>query len=336
MREITAGKNEDGQRVIRVVSKYLKTAPASFLHRMFRKKNIVLNGRKTDGREILRSGDRIQIYLAEDTVVKFGGPEQTNRSFSEPSVQRDGEKDFQDLIVYEDEDVLIVNKPAGMLAQKAEAGDVSLIDRITGYMIAKGEITPESLATFRPGIVSRLDRNTSGLIPAGKSLAALRDLNELVRNHRIRKIYEAVAVGECRTEGVIRGYWIKDHRSNTVRIQSRPAGDAPEVLTRIRPVSIGKDPLSGDVYSRLEIELLTGKGHQIRAHLASLGFPLCGDVKYGAPATAYRRGQMLHARKLIFPNITEEESSPLASLSGREWMAPYPEDFKRICRDYSL
>ena len=122
MREITAGKNEDGQRVIRVVSKYLKTAPASFLHRMFRKKNIVLNGRKTDGREILRSGDRIQIYLAEDTVVKFGGPEQTNRSFSEPSVQRDGEKDFQDLIVYEDEDVLIVNKPAGMLAQKAEAG----------------------------------------------------------------------------------------------------------------------------------------------------------------------------------------------------------------------
>ena len=332
MREIKVGKNEAGQRLIRIASKYLRTAPDSFLYKMLRKKNIVLNGRKATGREILSDGDLVRFYLSEDTVAAFGGPAQTAADDSLPPVP----EGFDKAVIFENEDVLLFNKPAGMLSQKAKPDDHSLVEMITRHMLDCGEITAEDLATFTPGIISRLDRNTSGIILAGKSLAALQYLNELARGHQIRKIYEAVVEGIPETEGIMTGYWVKDHDRNCVRITEEPVPGSAEVLTRVSVLSSGRDEKSGKMYSRVSVELMTGKGHQIRAHLAGTGHPLCGDSKYGGAHCPFRKGQMLHARKLIFPEISGKAGDGLAALSRREFTAPYPDDFTRLCEAYSL
>lgn len=323
MQIITVHKNEAGQRLDKLLAKYLNEAPKSFLYKMLRKKNITLNGKKADGSERTVQGDEIRLFLSDETVAKF-----TRHTEVAPET-----KTALD-IVYENEDILLINKPCGMLSQKAVPSDISLVEHLTAYLTAEGSVTSQSLRTFRPSICNRLDRNTSGLVAAGKSLAGLQALTELIRNRDIKKYYLCLVKGSLAEEQLIAGYLVKDGRSNQVRIlKEKQRPDALPIRTRYRPLAgNGRTTL-------LEVELITGRSHQIRAHLASIGHPILGDAKYGDEALNRRlkerfglKHQLLHAWRITFPVL----KGTLAPVSGRTFTAMPPDLFERIRKEMGL
>ncbi len=327
MREVQIGSNEAGQRLDKFLKKYLKEAGSGFLYKMLRKKNITRNGRRAEGSEILEEGDVVKFFLAEETLEKFrvkepagiagachGGPE--------PS------------ILYEDANILLADKPAGMLTQKAAPEDYSLNEWLLDYLIGSGKVTKEELRAFRPSVCNRLDRNTSGLVICGKSLAGSRKMSELLKGHGLKKYYRALAAGEMAEDGIVESWLVKDQKTNKVWIgESDP--DRPDAA-RIRTGYRVLDASGGASY--LEVELFTGKSHQIRAQMAALGHPLLGDGKYGDTRMNGRlrregvHAQLLHAFCLEFPAL----SGPFQELSGRRFTAPEPEIFGRVKRVFDL
>ncbi len=329
MREVTIGANEAGQRFDKFLKKYLKEAGSGFLYKMLRKKNITLNGSKADGSEKLTAGDRGCFFLAEETLEKFRGAlgEVTvpDKTASNSSLK----PDLQIPVIFENEHILLVNKPAGLLTQKAEAQDYSLNEWLTDYLLSQKKITADQLRTFRPSVCNRLDRNTSGLVICGKTLAGSQKMSELLRERTVHKYYRLFAAGRMELEGVTQAWLIKDEKNNQVRILSaEPKGNkaAAHIVTGCRPLTFYPE------YTYAEVELFTGKSHQIRAHLAALGHPLIGDAKYGNKACndRYRRlgihSQMLHAFRVEFPVM----DGCFADLSGKSFTAPEPEAFLRL------
>ena len=316
MREIRDTENEAGQRLDKLLGKYLNLAGKGFIYKMLRKKNITLNWKKCDGSEKLAVGDQVKLFLSDETVEKF-------------SQVRVGKVKRTSLdILYEDSHILLINKPAGMLSQKAKAEDESLVEYVTAYLLDKGELTEEDLKTFRPSVCNRLDRNTSGLVAAGKSLAGLLIMAEAFKDRSLHKYYYCVVKGSVKGRQTVRGFLLKDQETNQVTVcQNETEGSAP-IVTVYEPVS------ESGGYTLLEVELVTGRTHQIRAHLASVGHPLVGDVKYGDPEINQEakrrfgiRRQMLHSHKIVFSRLPE----PLGYLAGRSFRAPLPEEFGRIC-----
>lgn len=331
MQSIVAGKNEDGQRLDRILNRLLPKAGQGFIYKMLRKKNIVLNGKKAEGSERVAAGDEIKLFLSDATVASFSEGRESLSSASAASGAStvSGCRNTGLEIVYEDEDVLLVNKPVGMLSQKAEASDVSLNELAIEYLIKKGELTAEQLKTFKPGVCNRLDRNTSGIVAIGKSLQGLRVLSGLFRSRAIDKYYICIVKGIVREASRIEGYLIKDASANKVTVsKQRPAGatgeEAVEIITEFRPLK----SLSG--CTLLEVKLITGKTHQIRAHLSSIGHPIAGDMKYGQSEFNHAmkvnygvRAQLLTAYRLRFP----ERCIGLEQLSGKEFTIEKPESF---------
>ena len=315
MKQVTVNSKEAGQRLDKFLAKYLENAGKGFLYKMLRKKNITLNGRKADGSEKLACGDEIKLFLSDETLAKFT-PE---------------EKDFLVThrlldILYEDADVVIVNKPAGMLSQKAKADDVSLCEYLISYLLESGSLTQADLRTFRPGVCNRLDRNTSGIVAAGKSLQGLQTLSELFRTRTVSKYYLCMAAGTVREKAACKGYLVKDTTTNTATFSARPTEESEPIETEYEPVA------SGNGFTLLKVKLITGRTHQIRAHLAALGHPVLGDSKYGDPAVnqAFRlqyplRHQLLHSWQLVLP----EEVPLLSQLNGRCFTAPLPKNFTK-------
>ncbi len=321
MREIIISDREEGQRLDKFLKKYMDQAPAGFFYKMMRKKNIVLNGKKAAGNEKLRSGDVLKLFLSDDTIDKFSGTVKI-----ELIQKRKTELD----VIYEDAHVLFVNKPVGLLSQKADPSDISLVEAITDYLLESGSLTPEDLRTFRPGVCNRLDRNTSGIVAAGKSLAGLQALSLGFRERTFGKYYRCLVKGEIYETKHIKGYLTKNKEKNQVTVTNDPLEKAELVETEYRPVKVKGG------YTLLEVHLITGKPHQIRAHLASEGYPLIGDYKYGDKKTNDRfkkkyglTSQLLHAYRLEFPQM----KFPLESLSGRKFFAEAPELFEKIERE---
>lgn len=180
MKELIIHDNEAGQRLDKLLRKYLSEAPGSFIYKMLRKKNIVLNGKKATGNEHLRKGDSVKLFLADDTITKFQAAGKTVEENIKNTVKLD--------VIYEDQNVIFINKPSGMLSQKAKETDVSVVENVTAYLLESGQLTKENLQTFRPSICNRLDRNTSGLIVAGKSLAGLQQMGELFKERTLKKV----------------------------------------------------------------------------------------------------------------------------------------------------
>ena len=315
MKSIIVNQNEAGQRLDKLLGKYLNLAGKGFLYKMLRKKNITLNGKKCTGSEKLVQGDEIRLFLSDETIEKF----------SQVTVQK--VKQVKLAIVYEDAHVLLVNKPSGMLSQKARDTDESLVEYVTGYLLDTGALTREDLRSFRPSVCNRLDRNTSGLVAAGKSLAGLQILSEMFRDRSLHKYYLCVVAGTVDKARTIDGYLKKDARTNQVTVHKSPAADSSRIQTEYEPLC------SRDGFTLLKVTLITGRTHQIRAHLAFEGHPVAGDYKYGDPAVNEQvkrlygvRSQMLHSWKLVFSQMPE----PLGYLGGRSFQAPVPEEFRRM------
>lgn len=324
MQEIIITKNEAGQRFDKLLAKYLNKAPKSFLYKMLRKKNIELNGKKATGNEKLMEGDKIRLFLSDETVAKFSagyGAVEETRTETKLS------------ILYEDDDILLIDKPAGMLSQKAKDSDVSLVEHLIAYLMESGQLSGEELRTFRPSVCNRLDRNTSGLVVAGKSLPGLQTMGALFKDRTLHKYYRCLVQGNLDRTQHLKGWLAKDARTNKVRITGTRTPDAQFIETRYTPVS------SANGVTLLEVELITGKTHQIRAHLASVGCPIIGDYKYGNASVndRYKKefglsSQLLHAYRIEFP----EEMDVCGQLAGKVFTAELPESFRKICAARSV
>ena len=316
MKEIHVNANEAGQRLDKLLAKYLNLAGKSFLYKMMRKKNITLNGKKCTGAEKLEQGDLVRLFLADETIEKF----------SEVKIQRVVKKKLD--IIYEDSDILLINKPSGMLSQKAKETDESLVEYLIDYLLDSGQLTKDQLRSFRPSICNRLDRNTSGLVAGGKSLAGLQMLSAMFKDRSLHKYYLCAVKGSVRERQHISGWLYKNEKTNQVTIFEKEHKDALPIQTEYVPVG------EANGYTLLKVTLITGRTHQIRAHLASIGHPLVGDYKYGNPAVneeAKKRfhitSQMLHSFEMEFPKHLDE---PFSYLEGKRVFAPAPKPFVAV------
>lgn len=338
--------SESGGRLDKFVARFLKEAPTSFIYKMLRKKNITLNGNKATGAEKLIAGDEIKLFLADETVIKFGGKVESspntsqNISATDRQIHEEYEK-YKVLrwpyekpqIIYEDEDILVINKPADVLSQGAEKDDISLNDYIIYYLITEKNFTEDNLRRVRPSVTNRLDRNTSGLILAGKTLAGLRFLSEIIKERKIEKYYLTLVKGKISEKRLVNSYLLKSRTHNQVKIFNEPHEDASFISTEYEPLAFN------DRATLLRVKLITGKSHQIRAHLAYLGHPVIGDPKYGDKrenTEAARLGihfQLLHSYETVFP---EDCGDKFARLNGKRFYAMVPDYFLKTAERYKI
>lgn len=312
MKEIKITEHDENQRLDKFLLKYMNKAPKGFLYKMLRKKRIKLNGGRAEGGETLRAGDTLQLYLAEETIAAF-----TSEKALAPAERHFG-------IVYEDADILVVSKPAGLLShpEKSTDGD-TLIDQILYYLHEKGQYAPGGQNGFVPALCNRLDRNTSGIVIAGKTLRGVQAANETIRGHGLEKYYLTLVAGEVKEAGEIAGFLEKDGERNRVR----PAGAGVRAVTKYRPLRCEKG------YTLLEALLVTGKPHQIRAHMQAIGHPVVGDRKYGEERvnrlfreTFALSNQFLHAGRIVW----RRPEGALGYLAGKEMTAPLPKPLQAV------
>lgn len=308
MKEIRITQNNEDQKLIRYLGRILKNAPDGFLYKMLRKKNITLNGKKAGGDEILKKGDTVRIYFADETFRKFSGEE---KETSYPPLPADR-------IVYEDENILIFNKPAGMLSQRSAGKELSACEYLIGYLQDK----EETEISYRPSFVNRLDRNTTGLILGAKNLKAARELSEMIRNGSVKKEYLCLVRGQVSSGDDRTAFLTKDEKTNTVTVREE-GNEEDRIETAYTPVKFCAK-LNATV---LLVDLKTGRTHQIRAHLASLNMPVAGDAKYGDQVyneELFRkygiRHQLLHSCRITFP----KNNGTLKELSERSFYADPP------------
>lgn len=319
MREIEINENENEQRVDRFLKKYLANASAGFIYKMIRKKNIKVNGKRIKPDSMIYEGDKIQLYLAEETIKKFEADEEEARS------------NIKLNIVYEDDNIVLINKDLGMLSHgRGGEFEENVVDSLISYLIRKGDYVPRVERTFTPSICNRLDRNTSGLIIGAKNYNSLKLINEALKNLEIRRFYKTIVKGEMDKSSKETGYLIKDEERNRVRISSGDFEGSKEIITSINPM------IAKNGYTLVEVELITGRTHQIRGHLSSLGYPLIGDRKYGLEGVnkEFREiygveNQILHSYRLEFNGLTDT----MEYLNGQSFEAPTNKLFKKIEKD---
>lgn len=334
MQSVKITSNEAGQRFDKFLHKYLPEAGSGFLYKMLRKKNITLNGKKADGKEMLSVGDEVCTFFAPQTFEKFRGTSIKQEISAQIADYQKAYKTFSYIeILYEDSNILIANKPAGVLTQRATPSDLSLNEWLIGYLLHSQAIAPETLSTFRPSVCNRLDRNTSGIVLCGKSLSGSQHLSSLIKDRTIQKFYRTICLGHMEPPLRLDGYLYKDEKSNKVTVFDSLPSDT-SVQKTVSPIRTGFTPIAHSRdYTLLEVELITGKTHQIRSHLAYLGHPIIGDMKYGNTVKnqLLRKQfgltyQLLHAYRIVFP----EETGEFAALSNREFIAPYSKEFETI------
>ena len=301
---VTVTKNDAGQRLDKFLTKTYRNLPMSLLYKAVRKKDIRLNGKRCEASSRLSEGDEIYLFLPDD-ALEIAPP---TYEFMHASKALD--------IVYEDEHVMLLNKKAGLLVHPddREFAD-TLIFRVQRYLYEKGEYDPADEQSFAPALVNRIDRNTSGIVIAAKTAAALRILNQKLKDREIEKFYLCIVHGRMpKAEDTLEAFLEKNESQNRVYISDTQKQGARTIRTRYRVLE------EKNGFSLLEIHLLTGRTHQIRAHLASIGHPLLGDGKYGTNALNKGTGfhkQALCSYRLQFAFTTDADE--LNYLNGKEF-----------------
>lgn len=290
MRIIKITENEMEQRLDRFLTKYLNKTTKTNIFKLIRKKRIRVNGKRAEEKYFLQLGDEINIHLHDDAIEELIKPIEI---VDAETVNLD--------IVYEDDDILIVNKPVGLLTHPdAKEYKNTLASKVQVYL------KHLSTRTFKPASIQRLDKNTSGLVIFGKTYNALKHYNALMRERKIGKFYLTVVMGKPKLSGEIQGYLIKDERSNKVKVSGQSSDESKFVHTKYKVLS------TNGTYSLLEVELLTGRTHQIRGSMSYIGCPIVGDTKYGGEKT--KGHQLLHAYKVVIGDqVYEKRSDAIAA-----------------------
>ncbi len=296
--------NDAGMRLDRYLKKLLPNAKASLLYKSIRKKNITVNGKKAKQEDVLVFGDTVEIYFSDETLAKFSKePKSAKGKFP--------------AIVFESAD-FIIDKPVGILSHgTGKAYERNMVDDMLAYLIHTKSYNPRGEKTFVPSICNRLDRNTSGLILGAKTAAGLRAANEWIRNREVEKYYMTIVEGVLEGERKVENRLKKEGDKNRV-VEGDEGKDA---LGIYRPLKAARN------YTLVEAELITGRTHQIRQQLASIGHPVVGDRKYGRPSRAFEdlHHQLLHAYKLVFP-----ETDEFPDVSGQVFISEPKGKFQRI------
>jgi len=316
VKEIRIGRNDSGQRADKFLKKYMPKASAGFIYGSIRKKNITLNGKGFKPSTVLSEGDILQFYINNGNMGK-------ERPL--PAMLKTGQ-DFS--VVYQDENIIIVDKPAGLLSQPDGRSTDTLVEQILYYLYKNKEYNPYAENTFTPAICNRLDRNTGGLVIAAKNFAALQDMNLMVRERWVERYYKLIVAGRVQDAAKVSAYLVKDKRTNKVKVTDKRMEGSERIETHIKPLQ--QSPRG---YTLLEVRLITGKTHQIRAHLAHIGHPVIGDTKYGNNEAnrLFKKDfgleyQFLYAYRLVFKRVT-----PLFKyLEGAEVTVPLPKALESI------
>jgi 23S rRNA pseudouridine955/2504/2580 synthase len=330
--------------------KYLNQAASSFVYKMLRKKNIVLNDKKAKGDEILVLNDSVKLYLAEETISKFREESKAltlseNRDNCRTNLPNAGSynsnKSDSIRILYENEHILALHKPAGVLSQKAKSDDYSVNDFVLDYCRKNG-IADGS--TFKPSIANRLDRNTSGIILAGISLRGSQKLARAFKERQLEKFYYTIIKGDMKKSIHATGYIHKDYPENKSTVIDKKSYDRLDSAekknfsfadTEFYPLSASADKIHDKSYTLLKVKLNTGRSHQIRAQLNALGFYVLGDTKYGDATENkdLRRKYGLKYHLLHSGELNVDESVFGGRLLIRDGL---PEIFSRICKGENI
>ncbi|MCR4658621.1 MAG: RluA family pseudouridine synthase [Lachnospiraceae bacterium] len=329
MVEIKIEKKNEGGRFDKFLKRHLNSATPGFIYKMLRKKNITLNDKKASGSEMLKAGDSVKIFFSDETYRKFtdlrsGRSALKKLPAGEKSV-KPGFPDLEKLIIYEDENIALINKPVGMLSQRDSEDSESANEYFLKYLLSK-EDQESVLKDFNPSVCNRLDRNTSGILIFAKNYNCAKEIADGLRKRTIKKFYLALCQGHAKSRHSS-SYLLKDADTNKVNIFDKYVEGSSHIET-----DYTVERYAGD-YTLLRIELLTGKTHQIRAQLSHDGFPILGDPKYGNRRVNARlkeeygiTNQLLHAHEIIMP----EFKGVLNGISGKTFTAQPPETFDRV------
>lgn len=305
MREFYINKNDAGQRLDKYITKSFPRLPQALMYKYIRSKRIKVNNKRSEISYRLKENDLVSLYINDEF-------------FEEVKPKYDFLNAGKNIkIVYEDENIILIDKPAGILSHPDEDNYTdTAITRIKRYLYEKGEYAPDNEMSFAPALVNRIDRNTCGIIIGAKNAEALRILNEKLKNRELHKLYLCVVIGKLKNQsGLIEGYLEKNEKQNKVYISERSTDTSKAIATKYNVLGY-KNGLS-----LVEVELLTGRTHQIRASFSHLGNPLLGDGKYGTNAQNKQFGgykkQFLYSYKLAFD--FETDAGILNYLNGKSF-----------------
>ena len=286
MKKIVVDKNDSGQRLDKFLQKSFASLPKSMMFKQIRKKNIKVNKKRCTPEQIVNEGDVIELYIADDMLIE----KQVHYDFLSSPKGID--------IIYEDENIVLLNKKSGMLCHPEKGEYVNtLISSLKRYLYEKGEWDPKNESSFSPALANRIDRNTSGIVIGAKNYEALKFLNRKIKNREIKKLYLTICEGKFENESsILTAYLKKDENKNMVSVFESCSEGAKEIQTKYCVL----DYANG--FSLVEVELLTGRTHQIRAHLAFIGHPLMNDGKYGKKHGRFSQELCSYKLKFEFEN----------------------------------